>query len=65
MNADFSEKYGLPNIQKSVADLWLKRAESALSRNTVTVAFVPMEQLVGPNNYLERLRAMGYTVNNP
>jgi len=65
MNADFSKKYGLPNIQQSIAGLWLKQAESALSRNAVTVAFVPMEQLVGPDNYLDRLRALGYTVNNP
>jgi len=65
VNADFSEKYGLPNIQQSIARLWLEQVESALSRNAVTVAFVPMEQLVGPDNYLDRLRALGYTVNNP
>jgi hypothetical protein len=65
MNADFSAKYGLPNIQRSIADLWLKEAESALSRNPVTVAFVPMEQLVGPNSYLDALRAKGYTVSGP
>lgn len=65
MDADFSTKYGLPNIQKSIDDLWLKEAESALTRNSITVAFVPMEQLVGPNNYLDTLRAKGYTVSSP
>ena len=65
MNADFSTRYGLPNIQRSVADLWLKEVESALMRNSVTVAFVPMEQLVGPNNYLDMLLAKGYTVSSP
>lgn len=65
MSADFSRKYGLPNIQKSLSDLWLKEAQSALTRNAVTVAFVPMEQLVGPDNYLESLRAQGYTVSSP
>ena len=65
LSADFSKKYGLPNIHKSLADLWLKEAESALTRNAVTVAFVPMEQLVGPDNYLDTLRAQGYTVTSP
>lgn len=65
INPGFSEKYGLPNIARSVADAWLAKAESALSANAVTVAFVPMEQLVGPSGYLERLRALGYTVNAP
>jgi hypothetical protein len=65
MSADFSEKYGLPNIHKSLSDLWFKEAESALTRNAVTVAFVPMEQLVGPDNYLDTLRARGYTISSP
>lgn len=65
MNADFSAKYGLPNIRESIAALWLKEAESALARNAVTVAFVPMEQLVGPGNYLDALKAKGYTVSSP
>lgn len=65
MNAGFSAKYGLPNIRESIAALWLQEAESALARNPVTVAFVPMEQLVGPGNYLDALKARGYTVSSP
>jgi hypothetical protein len=65
MNDDFSAKYGLPDIRRSIAALWLKEAETALARNTVTVAFVPMEQLVGPGNYLDALKARGYTVSSP
>jgi hypothetical protein len=65
MDADFSAKYGLPNIRESIAALWLKEAESALARNAVTVAFVPMEHLVGADNYLDALKARGYTVSSP
>ncbi|MEJ7745982.1 MAG: TraB/GumN family protein [Luteimonas sp.] len=65
MSPEFSAKYGLPHIEKSVADHWLKHARAALNRNAITVAFVPMEYLVGPNNYLNRLRAEGYTVSSP
>ncbi len=65
MSSDFSAKYGLPNIEKSVADHWLKHALAALKRNAVTVAFLPMEHLVGPDSYLDQLRAAGYTVSAP
>lgn len=65
MDAEFSAKYGLPDIRESIASLWLEQAESALARNRVTIAFVPMEQLVGPGNYLDVLKARGYTVSSP
>ena len=65
MSPEFSAKYGLPNIEQSVANHWLKHARAALTRNAITVAFVPMEYLVGPNSYLDRLRAEGYTVSSP
>lgn len=65
MSDDFSSKYGLPNIKDSVANLWVSQVQSALGRNQSTVAFVPMEYLTGPNNLLDRLRAMGYTIGGP
>jgi len=43
----------------------LEQSGSALSRNAVTQAFVPMEQLIGPDNCLDSLRAMGCTRNDP
>jgi uncharacterized protein YbaP (TraB family) len=65
MSPEFSKKYGLPNINASVADLWVTQARAALGRNESTVAFVPTEYLTGPNNLLDRLRALGYTVSGP
>ena len=65
MSEEFSKAYGIPNIKASVANRWITEAQSALARNAVTVAFVPMEYLTGPGNLLDRLRAMGYTVGGP
>ena len=65
ISPEFSVQYGLPNIEKSVADLWIKEAQSALASNAVTVAFVPMEDLTGPDNLMDRLRTLGYTVSDP
>lgn len=65
MRPEFSAKYGLPNIKDSVEARWLSEAAAALARNASTVAFVPMENLIGPGSYLDRLRAQGYTVSGP
>lgn len=65
MNPEFSAKYGIPNIPTSISNEWLKEAEKAMSTKGVTVAFLPIENLVGPGNVLDMLRAKGYTVNGP
>ena len=65
MNPEFSSKHGLPNIPASVSGEWLRAAEHALATKELTVAFMPMENLVGPNNLLDQLRAKGYTVIGP
>ena len=65
MKPGFSARYGLPDIQDSIAALWVSEARAALARNASTVAFVPMQNLIGPGNYLDRLRAQGYTVSGP
>jgi hypothetical protein len=65
VDREFSSKYGLPDIEDSAAARWLSEATAALASNRSTVAFVPMEQLIGPDNYLDQLRARGYTVHGP
>jgi hypothetical protein len=65
MNPEFSAKHGLPNIPASITAEWLKEAEKALSTKGLTVAFLPIENLVGPSNVLDMFRAKGYTVNGP
>lgn len=65
MNPEFSAKYGLPDINSSIAARWMQEAKRALASNRSTIAFVPMENLVGPDSYLDRLKAQGYTVTGP
>lgn len=65
MNPEFSAKHGIPNIPASITAEWLKAAEKALATKRLTVAFLPIQDLIGPNNVLDKLRAMGYTVNGP
>ncbi len=65
VDPEFSAKYGLPDIEDSAATRWMSEATTALVNNRSTVAFVPMEDLIGPGNYLEQLRARGYTVHGP
>lgn len=63
MNPEFSAKHGIPNIPASITAEWLKAAEKALATKRLTVAFLPIQDLIGPNNVLDKLRAKGYTVN--
>lgn len=65
MSPEFSAKYGLPNITDSIENLWMREARDALQRNRITVAYVPMELLIGSGNLLDRLRSQGYTVSGP
>ncbi len=44
---------------------WTSEAEDALARNTSTFAVIPMENLLAKNGPLDRLRAKGYTVDDP
>lgn len=65
MNPEFSAKYGIPNIPTSISNEWLKEAERAMSTKGTTVAFLPIENLLGPGNVLDVFRAKGYTVSGP
>ena len=65
MDPQFSARHGLPNIRTSTSTEWLKAAEQALASKQLTVAFLPMEDLVGQGKILDQLRAKGYTVNGP
>jgi uncharacterized protein YbaP (TraB family) len=46
-------------------DAWTAEAESALAKNTSTLAVIPMENLLVKGGPLDRLRAKGYTVEDP
>lgn len=65
MDPSFSAEYGLPNIKDSIRIQWLTEVTAAMTNHDTTLALVPMENLVGPGNYLDQLRAKGYSVSAP
>lgn len=64
-NLEVARKYGLPNMAASISNRWMEETESALKRNRTTVAIVSLENILGPNGYVARLRAKGYEVTDP
>ena len=64
-NTDFSRKHGIPNIQDSVMDSWMKTAKYALEHNETTVAFLPIGSVMRNGGYIDRLRSEGYEVEAP
>jgi hypothetical protein len=54
-----------PELQVEADDMWLAAATSALKRNDVTFAVVPIAKLMGPQGALERLRAGGFEIDAP
>ncbi|KIQ97529.1 TraB/GumN family protein [Lysobacter sp. A03] len=64
-NAEFSRKWGIPDIRASVRNEWLRVAEASLAENATTFAVLPLEDLVAPDGYVARLRALGYEIDAP
>ncbi len=64
-NASFVKTLGAQNIPAQLETLWLTSAENALTKNAVTVAVLPIAQLVTPDGYLAKLRQKGYVVTEP
>jgi hypothetical protein len=44
---------------------WLAAAESALNYNRSSFATLPIVEFLGPDGWLAKLRAMGYSVEEP
>jgi len=62
---NLSRKYGAGNVSKPLKAIWLSTAESALEKNKLTIAILPMSELLEKNGYLAALRARGYKVVPP
>lgn len=63
--AGIGKRLGFGDAQKKMEAKWMASAESALSKNTVTFATLNLKDMVGPNSYLAKLKAKGYTVLAP
>ena len=64
-SASFMKMLGIQNIQAQQQNAWLKAAELALANNSVTLAILPIEQMLKVDGYLAILRARGYSVQEP
>ena len=64
-NANAAKLLGVGNLEAKVAETWLTAAETALKKNKVTLAVLPMNQLLAPTGYLAQLKARGYVVEMP
>lgn len=53
------------DIEAQVRERWLDAAELALKNNQVSLAVLPMRELLKPDGYIAQLRARGYTVEEP
>ena len=58
-------EHGLDAVERQVDAAWLAAAESALARNRVTFATLPIGEILDPAGYVATLRARGYSVESP
>ncbi len=65
MNSDIAEDTGTDDLLNQVKQVWLEKAQQSLNEYESTFAVLPISDLVGDNNYLDDLRAMGFTVVEP
>ncbi len=64
-SAGFAHKLGLDDLPTRLRDAWLAAARTALAHNAQTFALLPINQLLSPDGWLARLKALGYAVESP
>ncbi|MCY7388942.1 MAG: TraB/GumN family protein, partial [Burkholderiales bacterium] len=64
-DASFMNTLGTQDLLKQMENMWINAAETALKNNTVTVAVLPIPQIIAPDGYVAALRAKGYVVQEP
>ena len=65
LNTGVLDRLGQGDLKARVENAWLSAAEDALKTRRNSVAILNMADVVGPSGYLARLRAKGYTVEEP
>lgn len=60
-----AHRIGLADVPREVRTRWLDAVERTLAAQAHAVAIVPIDDLLGPDGYLEALRGRGYTVTSP
>lgn len=65
IQAGFARKRGMSDLPARVQAAWLAAATTALEKNQVTFATLPISDMLKPEGYLGELRAKGYLVEEP
>ena len=60
-----ARKRGGSDLVARAEQAWLDAADNSLKNNRVTFATLPIANLLKPDSYLSRLRAMGYAIDAP
>lgn len=63
--AGIGKRVGFGDAQSRVQAKWMAAAETALGKNAVTFAMLPLNDLLGQHGYLAKLQQKGYTVIAP
>jgi len=64
-NAAISQKTGFADIRQRSRTAWLTAADTALTKNKMTFATLPMSDMLRPNGLLSSLREKGYLIEEP
>lgn len=65
LNSPVVQDRGLQDVFQRVEAMWMEQAQSALARNEVTFAVLPISQLLRADGYIAKLQARGYEVTPP
>jgi hypothetical protein len=65
LKASVVEDRGLDDLRPRIFALWMGAAESALERNTISFAILPMRLLLADDGLLSQLRERGYAIEPP
>jgi len=60
-----AKRLGIDDLFERAGGIWMEAAESALAKNSVTFATLPVSTILAPDGYVEQLRAKGYAVQAP
>ena len=63
--AGIGKRLGFGDARQKLQAKWMAAAEAALDKNAVTFAILELNDMLGPNGYLAKLKARGYTVLAP
>ena len=63
--AGIGKRLGFGDAQQKLQAKWMVAAEAALAKNEVTFAILGLNDMLGADGYLAKLRAKGYTVLAP